>query len=122
MIGYITLGTNDLPRACAFYDALFAVIGGKRMMEEDSFVAWSSEAPGAAIAATRPYNGEPATVGNGVMAAIGVESRKQVDALYAKAMELGAADEGAPGDRGNNFYAGYFRDPDGNKLNVFVMG
>ena len=105
MIGYVTLGTNDLERATAFYDALFAEMGGARMMEEEGyFVAWSSEAPGAALAASRPFDGNPATVGNGVMVALAV------------------ATEAAPGPRGDNFYAGYFRDLDGNKLNVFVAG
>jgi predicted lactoylglutathione lyase len=122
MIGYVTLGTNDLDRACSFYDALFAEVGGSRMMEEDGFVAWASPGSGAAFSITRPYDGNAATVGNGVMAAIAVEHKEQVDKVYARAMELGAADEGAPGPRGEGFYAGYFRDLDGNKLNVFVMG
>ena len=122
MIGYITVGTNDLDRACEFYDKLFAEIGGSRMMEEGGFVAWSSAAPGAAFSVTRPFNGEAATVGNGVMAAIGVASKEQVHQVYDRAIALGATDEGGPGPRGDNFYAGYFRDLDGNKLNVFVMG
>ena len=122
MIGYLTMGTNDLPRASAFYDALFAEVGGKRMMEEDNFIAWSSEVPGAAFAISKPFDGNAATVGNGVMAAIAVTSEDDVKRVYNKAIELGAADEGPPGPRGDNFYAGYFRDLDGNKLNVFVMG
>ena len=122
MIGYVTLGTNDLARACEFYDKLLAEVGGSRMMEDDGFVAWSSPGPGAALLVTRPYDGNPATVGNGVMAAIAVETTEQVDQVYAMAMELGAADEGPPGPRGEGFYAGYFRDLDGHKLNVFVMG
>ena len=122
MIGYITLGTNDMPRACEFYDQLLAELGATRMMEEENFVAWSSPNPGAAISVSKPWNGEAASVGNGVMAAIGVETKEQVDQIYAKALELGATDEGAAGPRGDNFYAGYFRDMDGNKLNVFVMG
>jgi predicted lactoylglutathione lyase len=122
MIGYTTLGTNDLERACTFYDGLFGSIGEKRIMEIDNFVVWgtSMEQPGFSI--TRPFDGNPATVGNGVMIALQMPSREAVDAFYAKAMELGASDEGAPGDRGDGFYAGYFRDLDGNKLNAFFMG
>tara|TARA_R110001592_G_scaffold363396_2_gene687617 strand:+ start:32657 stop:33025 length:369 start_codon:yes stop_codon:yes gene_type:complete len=122
MIGYTTLGTNDFDRACAFYDGLFASIGEKRIMEIDNFVVWgtSMEQPGFSI--TRPFDGKPATVGNGVMIALQMPSREAVDAFYAKAIAQGASDEGAPGDRGDGFYAAYFRDLDGNKLNAFVMG
>ena len=122
MIGYVTLGTNNLPRAAAFYDALLAEIGAKRMMENEQFVAWSvtAEAPGLGI--TKPFDKKAATVGNGVMVALSVDSKAQVDALHRKALQLGGADEGAPGARGEGFYAGYFRDLDGNKLNFFVAG
>ncbi len=122
MIGYTTLGTNDMERACTFYDALFASTGKQRIMEIENFIVWGSsmEEPGFSI--TLPFDGNPATVGNGVMIAIKMDSKEQVDAFYAKAIELGAADEGEPGPRGEGFYAGYFRDPDGNKLNAFVMG
>ncbi len=119
MIGYITVGTNDLERAAAFYDPLFAVIGAGRFMEEDRFIAWavSPDTPG--FAATKPYDENPATVGNGMMVALVVDSKDRVHEMYDKAIELGATDEGPPGPRGDNFYAGYFRDLDGNKLNVF---
>ena len=119
MIGYITVGTNDLERAAAFYDPLFAVIGASRFMEEDRFIAWavSPDTPG--FAATRPYDENPATVGNGVMVALTVDSKEKVHAVYDKALELGGTDEGPPGLRGDFFYAAYFRDLDGNKLNVF---
>ncbi len=122
MIGYVTLGTNDIERAAAFYDALLGSIGGKRFMDTERFIAWtvSPTAPGLSVA--KPYDGKPATVGNGVMIALVVDSRAKVDALHAKALELGGKDEGAVGLRGDNFYAGYFRDLDGNKLNVFCMG
>lgn len=122
MIGYTTVGTNDLPRACAFYDALFAVIGAKRTMDLGRGVAWgvSRTAPGFAV--IKPYDGEPATVGNGVMIALVVNRRELVDELHAKALALGAKDEGPVGLRGEHFYAGYFRDLDGNKLNVFCAG
>ncbi len=121
MIGYITLGTNDLPKAAAFYDALFAEIGAKRFMEFDTFIAWAVAPDQPGFSVTKPFNGQPATVGNGVMIALQVDSSDKVDALYKKALELGATDEGPAGPRGENFYGGYFRDLDGNKLNFFCM-
>jgi len=119
MIGYVTVGTNDLPRAVAYYDELFALIGAGRFMEEESFVAWAASADTAGFAATIPFDGNPATVGNGTMVALVVNSKEKVHTVYDKAIELGGTDEGPPGPRGDNFYAGYFRDLDGNKLNVF---
>ena len=121
MIGYITLGTNDFDRACEFYDTLFGSIGEKRIMEMENFVVWgaSMEQPGFSI--TQPFDGNPATVGNGGMIAIQMSSADAVDAFYAKAMELGGSDEGPPGKRFGSFYAGYFRDLDGNKLNAFCI-
>lgn len=121
MIGYVTLGTNDLQKGAKFYDALFAEMGANRFMEEDSFIAWAITPDQPSVALSKPFNGEAATVGNGVMVALNADSPEQVDALYAKAMELGATDEGAPGPRGDGFYAGYFRDLDGNKLNFFCV-
>jgi predicted lactoylglutathione lyase len=122
MIGYVTIGTNDLEQAAKFYDALLAELGGKRMMEAETFIAWDRGDGGAGLGVTKPYNGEAATVGNGVMVALMVDGPETVDRVYKKAMELGARDEGPAGPRGESgFYAGYFRDLDGNKLNVFCM-
>ena len=121
MIGYVTLGTNRYDEAAKFYDELLAIIGAGRMMESDTFIAWTTGAKSPAISILRPFDGKNATVGNGVMVAIAADSPDIVNALHAKAIELGGADEGAPGSRGNNFYAGYFRDLDGNKLNAFCM-
>ena len=105
MIGYVTLGSNNLPRAFAFYDALLAEIGAKRTFDSETFVAWSvKRSP--AVAVTKPYNDQPATVGNGSMVALAMKSTADVDRLYARAISLGAADEGLPGSRGDNFYAG----------------
>ena len=121
MIGYVTLGTNDLDRATAFYDALLAEMGAARAMETETFVAWAG-APGTPmLLVVKPYNGEPASVGNGTMVALAVGSNDNVDKLHAKAMELGATDEGTPGPRSESFYGGYFRDLDGNKLVFFNM-
>ncbi len=119
MIGYVTLGTNDLAKAVAFYDSLLAEMGAARFMEEETFVAWATAPGSPALSVTTPYNGKPATVGNGMMIALVVDSTELVDKIYNKAIELGATCEGAPGTRMDGFYAGYFRDLDGNKLNVF---
>ena len=122
MIGYVTLGTNDLKRASEFYDAICGELGVGRMMEYETFIAWGKPGGGAGIGLTKPFDGNAATVGNGVMVALQCKDRAQVDRLYSLARSLGAADEGAPGERMEGFYAGYFRDPDGNKLNAFIMG
>ena len=122
MIGYVTVGTNDLERAAKFYDALAAEMGTARMMEFDSFIAWGTAGGGAGIAATKPFDGNAASVGNGTMVAFEAKDNDQVQRLYDIALANGGSDEGAPGPRGEGFYAGYFRDPDGNKLNAFVMG
>ena len=122
MIGYVTVGTNDLGRAAKFYDAVAAEMGVGRMMEFDSFIAWGEMGGGAGVAATQPFNGEAASVGNGVMVALAADSKEQVQRLYDIALTHGGSDEGAPGPRGDDgFYAAYFRDPDGNKLNAFFM-
>jgi catechol 2,3-dioxygenase-like lactoylglutathione lyase family enzyme len=121
MIGYVTLGTNDLPRAAKFYDAIAAEMGVGRMMEFPTGIAWGVAGGGAGVAAMAPFDGKAANVGNGVMVALEAKDTSQVDRLYAIALEHGGSDEGAPGVRGGGFYAAYFRDPDGNKLNAFVM-
>ena len=121
MIGYVTLGTDDVPRAAKFYDELLAVIGAGRIMEDDNFVAWATAADKPALSVITPYDGNPATVGNGTMVALVVDSPEKVQAVHAKALELGGANEGDPGPRMGPFYAGYFRDLDGNKLNAFCM-
>jgi catechol 2,3-dioxygenase-like lactoylglutathione lyase family enzyme len=128
MIGYVTMGTNDLEKARGFYDALLGELGATRKMQfpETGFTLYGtgSRAPGLAV--TRPYDGQPATVGNGNMTALAMPSREMVDRLHAKALELGGSDEGAPGlrtpDGPSAFYGAYFRDLDGNKLCVFRMG
>ncbi|MCE3004285.1 MAG: VOC family protein [Xanthomonadaceae bacterium] len=121
MIGYVTLGTNDLPRAAAWYDTLLADLGAKRIMQDDRYVAWGNARDRPALALFIPFDQQPATAGNGTMVALAVREPRQVDALHAHALRLGAKDEGRPGPRPNGFYAGYFRDLDGNKLNVFCI-
>jgi len=121
MIGYVTLGSNDLPRAWAFYDALLGEIGASRTWEDAEGVSWGLRR-GPSLAVMKPFNGEAATVGNGQMVALTMRSKEDVDRLHAKAISLGATDEGAAGQRSPGFYAGYFRDLDGNKLCLFYMG
>jgi catechol 2,3-dioxygenase-like lactoylglutathione lyase family enzyme len=119
MIGYVTVGSNDLPKAVAFYDVLMAELGAGRFMSEDTFVAWAVAPDQPGFSVTRPFDGNAATIGNGTMIALTVDSTDKVDTVYKKALELGGTDEGPPGKRMDGFYAGYFRDLDGNKLNVF---
>ena len=121
MIGYVTLGTNDLQRAASFYDALLAEVGAGRVKETDTFIAWGTALEAPKLCITQPYDGNPATVGNGVMVALAMPNTEQVDALYHKAIALGGQDEGAPGQRDEHYYGAYFRDLDGNKLNAFFM-
>lgn len=122
MIGYVTLGTSDLARAAVFYDAIAAELDTPRMMEFDGFIAWGKPGGAAGIGLTKPFDGNPASVGNGAMVALEAKDKDQVHRLYDIALANGGTDEGPPGPRGDTFYAGYFRDPDGNKLNAFVMG
>lgn len=127
MIGYVTLGTNDLDKARAYYDALFGSIGARRLMEFDGgFTLYGTSWGNPGVAVTPPYNGAPAVAGNGNMVAIVMDSRDKVDAFHAKALELGGSDEGAPGLRtpegDRAFYGAYFRDPEGNKFCAFRIG
>ena len=127
MIGYATVGTNDIDKARAFYDSLFDSIGARRIMEFASgFTMYGVSPDRPAMVVTTPYDGKAATPGNGAMVALVMDSREKVDAFHAKALALGGADEGQPGVRGELegkvFYGAYFRDLDGNKLNCFFMG
>ncbi len=122
MIGYVTLGTRDLARAATFYDAIAKEMGVGRMGGDERFIAWGKPGGAAGIGITYPFDGQAATVGNGVMVALEARDRAQVDRLHALALSLGGSCEGPPGQRFEGFYAAYFRDLDGNKLNAFVMG
>jgi predicted lactoylglutathione lyase len=121
MIGYVTLGTNDIERGAKFYDALLATIGAQRIMDEETFIVWGTDWEKCSLSIIKPFDGNPATVGNGTMVSIAAANTEQVDALHAKALELGAQNEGDPGFRNGSFYTGYFRDLDGNKLNAFCV-
>ncbi|HEY1612332.1 MAG TPA: VOC family protein [Rhizomicrobium sp.] len=121
MIGYVTLGTNDMERAKMFYDAVLEGLDGKRTMALDRMQGYGS-GKGAMLAVIKPYDEKQATGGNGAMVALTAPSREMVNKVHADALAHGGQDEGAPGLRGDTFYGAYFRDPDGNKLCVFHMG
>lgn len=126
MIGYVTLGTNDLHKAAAFYDTLLGTLGAGRYMEEDGyFIAWATAPNEPSLAVSKPFDQQAATVGNGTMVALHMQTPEQVTAFYDKAIELGGSCEGKPGfrpaDNSSGFFAGYFRDLDGNKLNAFCV-
>jgi catechol 2,3-dioxygenase-like lactoylglutathione lyase family enzyme len=121
MIGYVTVGTNDLPRAIAFYEKLFGTLGATRVFESEQGVAWSNGPMSPGFGVMKPFNEQPATFGNGVMIAMVMDSKADVDKFYHTALSLGATDDGPPGARSDTFYAGYFRDFDGNKICGFFM-
>jgi catechol-2,3-dioxygenase len=122
MIGYVTLGTNDIARAARYYDDLLSVMGAKRTLETEKFIAWGNDPNGPALLLIKPADGNKATVGNGVMVALAAKNKAEVDAVYQKAISLGSKCEGPAGPRGEGFYAGYFRDIEGNKLCAFFAG
>ena len=126
MIGYVTIGTDDLDRARAYYDALLGSIGARRVMqfadEDGGFTMYGVGRDKPALVVTRPYDKGPPSCGNGDMVALVLDSRDKVDAFHAKALELGGSNEGDPGFRGDpkfGYYFAYFRDPDGHKFAVF---
>jgi hypothetical protein len=100
MIGYTTVGTDNLERSAKFYDLIFANLGANRAMEADDFIAWANAENAPMFAIHTPANGQAATVGNGVMIALLAKNKAQVDAIYSQAITLGASDEGQPGPRG----------------------
>ena len=119
MLSHVSLGTNDAARAAAFYDPVLAVLGIRKLHERDGSIDYGTSIMFFSL--EKPADGRPASVGNGVHVCFAAETRAMVDEFYRVALANGGTDEGAPGDRGEGFYAGYFRDPDGNKLNAFVM-
>jgi catechol 2,3-dioxygenase-like lactoylglutathione lyase family enzyme len=121
MIDYVTLGTNDLARATAFYDEIAKILGHTRMFETERMTAWGTPEKSAMMGVITPLDGEPATHGNGSMFGLKAEREEQVHQIYDHAMANGGSDEGPPGPRGDQFYAAYFRDPDGNKLLAYLL-
>jgi catechol 2,3-dioxygenase-like lactoylglutathione lyase family enzyme len=123
MFSYVCIGTNDLPRAVAFYDAVMAPLGHARcdLDPEGGNATWGLDDPGPHLWVTVPFDGAKAQPGNGTMFSLLATSRVQVDDVYDAAIAQGARCEGPPGLRpqyGPLFYAAYLRDPDGNKFNV----
>lgn len=121
MIGYVTLGTDNLDNAAVFYDRVLAEFGAKRVMEMERTIIWGNDPKKPMLAACIPFDGEPATAGNGTMVALAASDPDMVRKVYQTALEQGASDEGEPGSRSEQFYGAYFRDPDGNKLAVFCL-
>ena len=119
MLGYATMGTNDLERSAKFYDAIAEIAGAQRMFETDRVVTWGTPGKNAMIGVIKPLDGQPATGGNGSMFGLPVDTEEKVRRIYDHALANGGSDEGHPGPRGEAFYAAYFRDPDGNKLVAF---
>jgi predicted lactoylglutathione lyase len=119
MLGYCTLGTNDLEASAGFYEPIAQILGHSRVMETERTVMWGTPGQGAMFCVIKPYDEKPATVGNGTMFGLAAATEEQVDRIYAHALARGGSDEGPPGERSEQFYAAYFRDPAGNKLVAF---
>ena len=122
MINYVIIGTNRFDEAVAFHGAILTDMGAQRVYTTEKSVGWGWGLGTAMFIVNRPYDGEPASVGNGSMVAFDVEHRARVDALHAKVLALGGTSEGEPGARGEGMYAAYWRDLDGNKFNFICYG
>ena len=121
MIGYTTIGVSDMAQAEAFYGALLGELGATQLFGQDRIKFYGTGPDAAMLAICIPYDEKDQQPGNGVMVAIPGGDRAGVDKLYAKAISLGATDEGEPGERNPVFYGGYVRDLDGNKLCFYEM-
>ncbi len=117
MINYVMIGTNRFDEAVAFYDALMTDMGATRAYATEKNVGWGWGIGTPMFIVTRPFDQQPATIGNGSMVAFDVETAELVDALHSKVLALGGTSEGDPGSRGEHLYVGYWRDLDGNKFN-----
>ena len=121
MLGYVTVGVSDMEGACDFYGALLEEVGGKQLFGQDRIKFYGTGPGSPMLAVCIPYDQNDPAPGNGNMIAIPGGSREGVDKLYQKAIQLGASDEGEPGERLPVFYGAYVRDLDGNKLCFFEM-
>ena len=120
MISYAMVGTKDIKRASEFFDKVLGIVGAERVMEGDTTIMWSDGQPDKPFfGVCLPHDGNKASVGNGTMISFGAASKEQVNEIYKCAMDNGGRCEGEPGMRGESYYLGYFRDPDGNKFSVF---
>lgn len=122
MLGYITLGTDNLGTAGAFYDVIIDMLGGRRLESNDRFIFWGTTYDDPMLAVCTPHDGKAASVGNGNMVAFRADSENAVRKIHKKALELGASNEGMPGERDEGFFAAYLRDLDGHKLAVYKLG
>lgn len=126
MFSHVTIGTRDLDRAAAFYDAVLAPLGITRVPGKyPGWAAWQRSGEPQKLWVGLPHDKQPASVGNGCMTAFTAPSRASVDAAHAAAIAAGGADEGAPGTRAGyapDYYGAYVRDPDGNKLHFVRRG
>jgi predicted lactoylglutathione lyase len=117
----VTLGTNKFDQALVFYTALMAEFNETLLWQTKTMAAWGPSREAPALCITVPFDQLAASSGNGVMVALKVSTKEQVDRAHATAISLGASCDGKPGPRGTGgFYGGYFRDLDGNKLNVYT--
>jgi catechol 2,3-dioxygenase-like lactoylglutathione lyase family enzyme len=121
MLSYATVGTNDLKKSVPFFTELLGAQGASKVFEHPRGAAFGKDGK-MVLSVLTPFDGKPATVGNGSMIALEMPSREAVDAFHAKALALGGTDEGAPGERGPGFYMAYFRDLEGNKFAVCKLG
>ena len=121
MIGYATIGVNDLDRARSFYDPVIEALGGKRTFAFERMQFYGGQGQ-SMLAVCLPYDEKPATAGNGSMFGLPAASREAADAAHAAALAAGGTCEGPPGQRMDGFYGAYFRDLDGNKLCAFYTG
>jgi len=123
MLAYVTLGSNNTEKALEFYDAFMPVMGAKRLFDNGRLYFYGTGPGAPMLAIGGPYDEADATCGNGVMPALACDSREKVQEAYAKAIELGATDDGEPGERvPGRFYGAYFRDPDGHKICLAKFG
>ena len=117
MISYLMVGSNDLPGAVKYFDALMEDMGASKVYETGTSAGWGWGVGTPMFIVANPYDKKTATVGNGSMVSFSADSKEKVDSFYAKALKLGGTSEGEPGLRGETLYAAYFRDLDGNKFN-----
>ena len=118
VIGFVMVGTNDLEKSSKFYDTILVHLGLKKVSITERYIGYGHESDNNQVKfyITKPHNKENATAGNGTMVALSAETKEAVDKFHKTALEIGATDEGAPGQRSDGNYYGYIRDHDGNKI------